>query len=65
MAKGSYGGVKLFNGDPRTWDGVNGVGFGDSLDSNGRGGLVFGSGNIVLSSAGAQPGTGKALVEGE
>lgn len=44
---------------------MKGVDLGDSLNSNGRGGLVFGSGNTVLSSAGAQSGAGRALAEGE
>lgn len=44
---------------------MNGVDFGDSLDSNGRDGLVFGSCNTVLSSAGARLGTDMALVGGE
>ena len=44
---------------------MNGVGLGDSLDGNGRGGLAFGSGTVALSSAGEGAGTGKALVMGE
>ena len=39
--------------------------FGDSLDANGRGGLAFGSGKTVLSSAGAGAGTGKTFTMGE
>ena len=44
---------------------MNGVGFGDSLDSNGRGGLAFGSSGAAVSSAGAGLGTGRAPVAGE
>ena len=42
---------------------MNGVDFGDGLDANGRGGLAFGSGKTVFTSAGA--GTGNAFVMGE
>jgi hypothetical protein len=44
---------------------VNGVGLGDSLDTDCRGGLVFGSGKSAFSSAGAGIGTGKTFVMGE
>jgi len=44
---------------------VNGVAFGDSLGASGRGGLVFGSGKTVLSSAEAGAGAGNAFAMGE
>jgi len=47
------------------WDGVNGVDFGDSLGTSGRGGLAFGSGRTVPSSIEAGAGAGSAFVMGE
>lgn len=44
---------------------MNGVDFGDGLDSEGRGGLIFGSGKTMLSSVGAGAGTGRAPEIGE
>lgn len=44
---------------------MNGVDLGDSLGSNGRGGLIFGSGKVVLSSVGTGAGMGMALALGE